>query len=414
MDDIERARRRFLKAGLALASLPLVGSRFAVGQTAQSGAPKTKPEDVMAYGERSPFVTSERIVEIPGSGGSHHDPFGLTNHLLTPLQDSVGIITPTSLHYVAGHAGFYVPEINPQEHRLMIHGMVDRPLLFTMEELKRFPSISRIHYIECNANFPKASDKTVQDVAGRTSCNEWTGVPLSLLLKQAGVQNGASWIVAEGADDNKGAVSIPLARAMDQSCLVAYGQNGEAVRPQNGFPLRLVVPGMEAVNHVKWLRRLKVTNEFYMTYNNMGRYISVDPKLVQTEYMQGPKSVITFPSGGQQLLSPGHYEITGLAWSGGGAVRKVEVSTDGGQTWKDAEFRSAVLPMAHTRFGMSWNWGGEDHVLMSRCTDERGQVQPTQAEFNARWKAESRGEAHPNFIQPWKLGRDGTVQNGLS
>lgn len=415
MDDIQRARRRFIKAGFALASLPIAGSRLTLGQTGQSDVPKRDANDkLMAYGEPSRFVTSERIVEIPGSGGSHHDPFGLTNHLLTPLQDSVGIITPASLHYVAAHAGFYVPDINPAEHRLMIHGMVDHPMLFTMEELKRFPSMSRIHYLECNANFPKARDKTVQEAAGRTSCNEWTGVPLSLLLNEAGVQNGANWIVAEGAEENKGTYCIPLARAMDEYCLVAYGQNGEAIRPQNGFPLRLLVPGLEAINSVKWLRRITVTSEFYMTYNNMGRYSSIDPNIVKTDYVQGPKSVITFPSGGQKLPSPGHYEITGLAWSGAGAVRKVEISVDGGKTWKEAQIRSAVHRIAHTRFGMSWNWTGEEHVLMSRCTDEKGQLQPTPAEFNSRWKPESRGEAHPNFILPWKLGRDGMVQNGLS
>jgi len=414
MDDIERSRRRFLKEGLALASLPLVVTLSAYGQTEQPAASEKTPDEILkAYGGRSRFVTSERIEVIPGMGEMKHDPFGLTNHLTTPLQDSVGIITPNSLHFVAGHAGFFVPDIDPEKHRLMVHGMVDRPLLFTMDEVKRFPSESRIHYIECNSNFAKPGHKTVQDAAGRTSCAEWTGVPLSLLLKKAGVQKGASWVIAEGAEDNRGTYSIPLAKAMDD-CLVAYGQNGEPVRPQNGFPLRLLVPGLEGVNSVKWLRRLTVTNEFYMTYNNMGRYTSVDPNIVQANYVQGPKSVITFPSGGQKLPGPGHYEITGLAWSGGGAIRKVEISTDGGQTWKDAEIRSAVHRIAHTRFGMPWDWGGKEHVLMSRCTDEQGQVQPSVAEFNKLWKPESRGEAHPNFIMPWKLGSDGAVENGLS
>lgn len=414
MDEVESARRRFIKSGLALASLPLAGIPLALGHTGQPGVPNTSSDDKLkAYGERSRFVTSARF-EAGGGGKRTQPPFGLTANLVSPLQDSLGMITPTSLHYVGSHGAFVVPDINPQEHRLMIHGMVDRPLLFTMDELKRLPSMSRIHYLECNANYPKPTDKTVQEAAGRTSCSEWTGVPLSLLLKQAGVQSGAKWVVAEAADDNKSTYSIPIDRAMDKYCLVAYGQNGEPVRPQNGFPLRLLVPGLEAVNSIKWLRRLEVTNEFYMTYMNHGRYFSVDRKLLQTEYEQGPKSVITFPSGGQQLPSPGHYEITGLGWSGGGAVRKVEVSTDGGRTWKDAEIRSEVHRMAHVRFGMSWNWGGEEHVLMSRCTDEKGQVQPTQAEFNNLWKGESRNYAHPNFILPWKLGRDGTVENGLA
>ena len=416
MDDMERARRRFLKEGLALAGLAYGATRSAYGQTGDSVACETQPEkNLDLYGERSHFVTSVRLAD---GMDSHHDPFGLTHHIKTPLPDLLGIITPSSLHYVASHVGVYIPDIDPKQHRLMIHGMVDRPLLFTMDELKRLPFISRIQYLECNGNKPKPSDKTLQEAQGRTSCSEWTGVPVSLLLKEAGMQNGASWIVAEGADDNKGAFSIPLAKAMDD-CLVAYGQNGEPVRPQNGFPLRLLVPGFEGTSQVKWLRRIKVTDEFYTTYNNKERYTSADPKLVKLNYEQGPKSVICFPSGGQRLPGPGHYEISGLAWSGSGIIRRVEVSTDGGQTWKDAEIRGAVHRIAHTRFGMSWDWHGEEHMFMSRCTDELGQVQPTLAEFARFYKLTGKalfsvGPLHHNWILPWKVDRDGSVTNGLA
>lgn len=415
MDDIERARRRFLKEGFAFAALSLGGIRLAPGQAAAPAAPTpaTNLDKLKAYGQRSRFVTSERF-EVGGGYPREMPPYGTTANLVSPLQDSFGMITPTSLWYVSSHGAFFVPDINPAEHRLMIHGMVDRPMLLTMDELKRFPSMSRIHYLECNSNFARPTDKTVQEAAGRTSCAEWTGVPLSLLLKAAGVKPGAKWILAEAADDNHGTYSVPLDWAMNEYTMVAYGQNGEPVRPQNGYPLRLLVPGLEAINSVKWLRRIEVTSEFYMTYMNHGRYMGEDEKLVQTEYEQGPKSVITSPSGGQQLPGPGRYEITGLAWTGAGLVRKVEVSTDGGQTWKDAEFRSAVLPLAHVRFGMSWDWKGEEHLLMSRCTDEKGQVQPTQAEWNKLWPAgPTRNYAHPNFILPWKLSRDGKVENGL-
>ena len=417
MEDKERARRRFLKEGAAFAGLAFGGTRSAGGQTGKTGVPETQPKglkDIEAYGERSRFVNSMRM-----SMGD--DPFGLTPHQLTPLQDLVGSITPSSLHYVATHAKFYVPDIDPNQHRLMIHGMVDRPLLFTMDELRRFPFVSRHHYIECDGNRPIPQDKTVQEAAGRTSCSEWTGVPLALLLREAGVQNGASWIIAEGSENTMSAISIPLSKAMDDT-LVAYGQNGEPVRPQQGFPLRLIVPGFEGIKHVKWLRRIKVTNEIYVTYGEVQRYTSIDPSSVALNFDQGPKSVITFPSGGQKLPGRGHFEISGLAWSGGGAVRRVEVSTDNGQTWRDAEIRGPAHRMAHTRFGASWNWNGEECMLLSRCTDELGQVQPTLDEFLRYFKiskdylSKHRGEAGrpTNHILPWKVNRDGSVQNGMA
>ena len=267
--------------------------------------------------------------------------YGLTFHVLTPLQDQFGIITPSSLFYVATHRGSYVPEINPTEHRLMIHGMVDRPLVFTMDELKRLPYVTRVHFVECLGNRASAQHKTVQETHGLTSCAEWTGVPLSLLLKEAGVQNGGSWIVAEGAEEVKGASSIPLAKAMDD-CIVAYAMNGEAIRPQQGFPLRLLVPGFEGIYQIKYLRRIKVVDRYYMTYDDYG-HINPDARAAALTEQIGPKSVITFPSGGQQLPGAGFYEISGLAWSGAGAVRKVEITTNGGQTWQDAELRIACL-----------------------------------------------------------------------
>jgi len=202
---------------------------------------------------------------------------------------------------------------------------------------------------------------------------------------------------------------------------VAYGQNGEPIRPQNGFPLRLLAPGFEGLCNVKWLRRIKVVDQFYGTFNEIDRYTAVDPKTVKPiPFQQGPKSAITFPSGSQKLPEPGHYQITGLAWSGGGAVRKVDLSTDGGHTWKDAEIQSPVYRMAHTRFGMDWNWDGKPCVIMSRCTDELGQIQPTVAEFAAHFDqtperlfSERMQSIHHNYILSWKVGGDGNVENGL-
>ena len=242
MDSKKPNRRRFLKGGAAVAGLAAGAVRSASGETPASGAPPKKDiKELIAYGERSRFVTS---IREPAAGRPSPDAFGLTFHVVTPLQDSVGIITPSSLHYVAAHRGFFVPDIDPKEHRLMIHGMVDRPLIFTVEELKRLPSVTRVHFLECIGNRSKPTHKTVPETHGMTSCSEWTGVPLSLLLKEAGVQNGASWIVAEGAEEIKGASSIPLAKAMDD-CLVCYGQNGEPVRPQQGFPCGWWFPALK-------------------------------------------------------------------------------------------------------------------------------------------------------------------------
>ncbi len=287
-----------------------------------------------------------------------------------------------------------------------------------MEELKRFPSVSRIHFIECLGNHSKPEYKTVQETHGLTSCSEWTGVPLSLLLKEVGVQKGAAWVVSEGSEEVKGAGSIRLAKAMDD-CLVCYGQNGEALRPQQGFPLRLVVPGFEGIYNTKWLRRIKVVDRYYMTYNDYG-HIQKDEEIAALTFQWGPKSVITFPSGGQQLPGPGIYQLTGLAWSGGGAVRKVEVSTDGGQTWKEAQIRGAVHPKAHTRFGMDWKWEGQECVLQSRCTDELGQVQPTRAQLAKHFNVapdyyHTHGvQGSDNTIQPWRVAGDGSVHNAIA
>src|SRR5579863_6097031 len=414
MDLKQRNRRGFLRNGAALAGGLVVGAvRSASGQAPVSEAPSKKDiKELIAYGDRSRFVTS---VRVPVAERMSPDDFGLTFHVLTPLQDSVGIITPSSLHYVATHRGHFVPDIDPREHRLMIHGMVDRPLIFTLEELKRLPYVTRFHFVECAGNRAKPTHKTVQETHGMTSCSEWTGVLLSVLLKEAGVQNGASWIVAEGAEEVKGASSIPLAKAMDD-CLVCYGMNGEPIRPQQGFPLRLMVPGFEGIYQIKYLRRIKVVDQYYMTYDDYG-HITADPKASALNHQIGPKSVITYPSGGQQLQGPGFYEITGLAWSGAGAIRGVEISFDGGQSWKNAELRSPAFPMAHTRFGFHWNWDGKECTLVSRCTDELGTVQPTRADIAKYWGQpldNVRVQGADNSAQPWRIASDGSVHNGLA
>jgi sulfane dehydrogenase subunit SoxC len=407
-------RRGFLKGGAALAGGFTLGSAVPALAQAPASPPMIKGDkDQIAYGDRSRFVKSVRIAH---GGRPSPDNFGLVFHVAAPLQDSVGVITPSSLHFIGTTRGSYIPDIDPQEHRLLIHGMVDRPLTFTMEDLKRLPSVTRLHFMECAGNRSSRGAKNVQESHGMTSCAEWTGVLLSVLLKEAGVKAGATWFVAEGSEEVKGASSIPLAKGMDD-CMVAYGMNGEALRPQNGFPLRLMVPGFEGIFHTKYLRRIKVVDRYYLNYNDYG-HLDQDPKVAALDYQIGPKSVITFPSAGQKLPGRGSYEISGLAWSGGGAVSKVEVSTDGGKRWVTAQIKGTAHRMSHTRFSHQWNWDGNETQLLSRCTDELGQVQPTRAQIAAFWKVafdESyRVPGLDNSIQPWRIASDGSVHNGLA
>lgn len=418
MGSTRPGRRGFLKGGAALAGGLTMGAvEPALGQTLGSGPLGyiKGTDELIAYGERSRFVTSVRIQHPPG-GRPSPDGFGLVFHVATPLQDSVGVITPSSLHFVGTTRGSFMPDIDPQEHRLMIHGMVDRPLTFTMEDLKRLPSVTRTHFIECAGNSSRSDRRTAQETHGMTSCAEWTGVPLSVLLEEAGVQDGAPWIVCEGTEEVKGSSSIPMAKAMED-CLVAYGMNGEDLRPQQGFPLRLMVPGFEGIFHTKYLRRIKVVDRYYMTYNDYG-HLTQDPDAAALGYQIGPKSVITYPSGGQELPGRGFYEISGLAWSGGGAIRRVEVSTDGGQSWSDAEIKGTADRMAHARFGFSWNWNGQATELQSRCTDELGQVQPSRAQvaefFEVPLGPSFRVPGRDNSIQPWRVASDGSVHNAIA
>ena len=438
MNTKKSGRRRFLKDGAALAGLVAgAGAIQSVsGQSRGSETPAASPKDLSAHGERAPYVTSIRRPSGAGSDSSAAGSVGSSRRyrvsaMLTPLQDSAGIITPSSLHYISTH-GYTHPIIDPRQHRLMIHGMVDRPLIFTVEELKRLPSVSRIYFIECAGNTSPArlrnltsaerAATTIQTTHGWTSCSEWTGVPLSLLLQEAGVQKGARWLIAEGAEPGNHHQSLLMEKAMDDM-LVAYSQNGEPVRPENGFPLRLVVPGWHGVRNIKWLRRIKVVDQPYMTRWETTLYPSLrlDGKARWFYFEMGPKSVITFPaSGGQRPPNRGFNEITGLAWSGGGAIRRVEVSTDGGRTWKDAQLQEPVLRFAHTRFRSPWNWNGEEAVLQSRSTDERGDVQPTVAEITRvwgvnqdYWLSSTNGLNHFNAIQPWKVTREGRVHNAM-
>lgn len=427
MSDTQPSRRRFLKKSAVAAGVVASPSALALA-TGSSSAEAPAPAVVdnnslesVLYGQRSRFVTTTREIE----GRSHSmspraRPSPQRPSARTPLAELVGMITPTSLHFTTQHH-YGIPDINPDEHTLMVEGMVDRPLVFTMDELRRLPFVSRVCFLECLGNRPNPRATTVTGTHGRMGCSEWTGVPLSVLLQAAGLKSGAHWIIAEGSDGGRHTKSVPLAKALDD-VLVAYGQNGEPVRPDHGFPLRLIVPGFEGLYNVKWLRRIKVVDQPYMSFQEHSRFLTPNPKTQRDSYDFGPSSVITRPSGSQQLPEHGPYVVTGLAWSGGGAVRRVEVSTDGGRTYQEAELPGPVLPKAHTRFYLPWTWNGDEAVLQSRCLDEKGQLQPTEAEYARYWnltREQLYGTiqsqlGHCNWIQPWKVGPDGKIINGLA
>ena len=394
------SRRQLLKLASALCA-----SFVACQQAPRENQWSMLGQPVSTYGERSRFETALRQIS----------PTAKTREAAsstTPLQDLHGMMTPSSLHFERHHSG--VPTIDPREHRLMIHGLVTNPLILTVEEIKRLPSVSRILFLECSGNgggeWAKASATSVQGSHGLTSCSEWTGVPAALLLREVGIQPDASWIIAEGADPAKLARSLPLKKVMTDA-LVAYAQNGEALRPEQGYPLRLIVPGFEGSTNIKWLRRIKLVDKPTMTRDETSKYTDLMPDGTarQFTFWMEAKSVITFPSAGQKLSGPGFYQIKGLAWSGHGAIRQVEVSTDAGQTWKMARLQDPVLPIAHTRFRLDWNWDGSEAVLQSRCQDETGYVQPTHAELVGVRGLNS--TYHNNAIQSWKVMADGSVQN---
>ncbi len=360
------------------------------------------------YGMRSPFESEVRW-RFP-------TPTKLFSFTFTPLDHSLGTTTPSGLHYEVNHGG--TPFIDPAKFELIVHGMVERPTKYTIGDLKRFPSVSGCYFLECAGNtfteWREPKMKTVQGTHGLTSNSEWTGVPLSTILAEVGVKERATWMLAEGSDQAVMTRSIPIGKCW-KDALLAYGQNGEALRPEQGYPLRLFLPGWEGNTNIKWLRRLEFSDAPFMTREETSKYTDLieGGKARQFSYVMEAKSVITFPSGEMQLPGPGGYEITGLAWSGRGRVRRVEISTDGGLSWHAAELQNPVLSLCHTRFRQWWHWDGKPAILQSRCIDETGYTQPT-----IRQLVEARGLKgkfgslyHNNAIQSWAVNSDGSVEN---
>ena len=330
----------------------------------------------------------------------------------TPIEQLPGIITPADLHFERHHAG--VPAIDPEQYELLIHGMVDRPMTFTLDDLKRFPAQSRLCFVECSGNGGAAYNRNANrerapsQIDGLLSTSEWTGVLLSTLLREVGVSRGASWLLAEGGDAALMSRSIPLEKALDDA-MIAYGQNGEAIRPAQGYPARLLLPGWEGNAQVKWIRRLEVSDRPSMTREETSKYTDplADGTARQFSFTMDAKSIITFPAFPNVLPERGWWEITGLAWSGRGRITGVEVSTDGGTTWAPAQLQEPVLSKCATRFRHVWNWDGGEALLMSRAIDETGYVQP---DLETQIAARGAGTSyHYNTIRPWKVEADGSV-----
>jgi sulfane dehydrogenase subunit SoxC len=407
-------RRIFLSTGLA--GLGAAGG-LALGSPGAAravGPPETPPwtqypgGPFSGYGVPAKYenkVTRVLIRSQPGTTGS-----GASR---SPLEALEGMITPSGLHFERHHSG--VPDIDPEQHRLLIHGLVKRPLIFTMDALLRYPMLSRIHFMECSGNSqlmygPNPPTLRAGEIHGLVSCTEWTGIPLRMLLEEAGADPTASWLLAEGADAAAMSRSVPMAKAMDDALIALY-QNGERLRPENGYPVRLFLPGYEGNMSVKWLRRIKVTSTPTMTKDETSRYtdLQADGKSLMFTYPMDVKSVITRPSPGVALQGPGLYEVSGVAWSGSGTISKVEVSVDGGQTWAEAALSAPVLPRALTRFRIPWKWSGGPTIVKSRATDSTGEVQPTRDKLVAEHGTNV--IFHYNAIQAWSIAPNGEVKN---
>ena len=404
-------RRLFIKRGLVLGGAAALGpSGMATAADKRAGLSPWMQEPGQPfsnYGQPSDheshtirWISANPMVE--GNGVSW-----------TPLHDLAGSITPNSLHFERHHNG--VPAIDPRRHRLRIDGLVRRPLSFSMQALLRYPRISRLCFIECGGNSNTGwHQRPVQSRAGYlhglVSCSEWTGVPLAILLNEAGVNQKAGWLIAEGADAAGISVSLPLAKALDDVILALY-QNGERVRPENGYPLRLLVPGWEGILNVKWLQRLSLAEAPLMSRYETAKYTDLLPngKARQFSFQMQAKSLITYPSPGHDLPEQGLYEIRGLAWSGAGRIRRVDVSSDGGETWTEAQLQGPVLPACLTRFRIPWRWHGEPSILLSRAVDETGYMQPTREALLA--ERGQHNEYHYNALVSWQISAAGTVRH---
>ena len=414
--EAKHGRRDFLRSAFAAAA----AAGAATVARAADGDPSILELPEHSRGLGQPVVTDgygkpskyERNVQRRQSPGLTQTAQASVS--FAPLQSLFGIVTPSGLHFERHHQGWW--DVDPSKHRLMVNGMVKTASVFTVDEIMRLPSVSRFHFIECGANtgmeWGNVAVPTVQYSHGMLSCSEFTGVPLRLLLEDCGVDwKKAKYVLAEGADGSSMTRTIPIELVQSDEVLVAYGQNGEMLRPENGYPLRLVVPGVQGVSWVKWLRRIEVGDKPWATKDEAIHYIDLMPDGKHRQYTstQECKSVITTPSGGQLLLDKGFYNISGLAWSGRGKIKRVDVSTDGGVNWRSARIEGPVLSKCLTRFNIDWVWDGKPAILQSRAVDDTGYVQPAYGQLRAVRGTKS--IYHNNAIQSWKVAESGEVSN---
>jgi len=420
--SVSSGRREFLR-GAFVAAAALGASRAAAEESPKGDETILKPQPwattlgqpvaAMPYGMPSKYERGLIRRQSPGL-----TQVAAASVSFMPLQGMFGIITPSGLHFERHHQGWY--DIDPSKHRFMINGaapeLLKKAKVYTLDDLMRFPSVSRMHFIECGANtgmeWGHVVVPTVQYTHGMISCSEFTGVPLRTLLDDCGVDwSKAKFVLAEGGDGSAMSRTIPIELIESGEVFVAYGMNGEMLRPENGYPLRLVVPGVQGVSWVKWLRRIKVGDKPWAAKDEAVHYIDLMPDGQHRQYtsIHEAKSVITSPSGGQTLLGKGYLTITGLAWSGRGKIKHVDVSIDGGVNWFEATLQTPVLSKCLTRFNVAWNWDGKPAILQSRATDETGYVQP-----DYRMLREVRGVRsiyHNNAIQSWMVAESGDVSN---
>jgi sulfane dehydrogenase subunit SoxC len=415
---VQSGRRDFLRAAFAAAAGAAAANTAAAatpgaGDSAILELPEQsrslgQPVAARPYGMPSKY---EHNIQRRQSPGLTRVPEASVS--FAPLQGLFGIVTPNGLHFERHHQGWW--DIDPSRHRLMVNGLVKAAKVYTMDDLMRLPAVSRMHFIECGANtgmeWGNVAVPTVQYTHGMLSCCEFTGVPLATLLDDCGFdRKRGRFVLAEGADGSGMTRTISMDRALDDA-MVAWGMNGEMLRPENGYPLRLVVPGVQGVSWVKWLRRLEVGDQPFGTKDETVHYVDLMPdgKLRQYTSIQECKSVITTPSGGQHLLDRGYYNVTGLAWSGRGRVKRVDVSFDGGRNWRTARLENPVLPKCLTRFNIDWVWDGSPAILQSRAMDETGYVQPKINQLRA--VRGTRSIYHNNAIQSWRVDDTGEVRN---
>lgn len=419
--EARAGRRDFLRGAFAAAAAAVAAG----GASAQSGRAATGDPNILdlpehsrglgqpvatdGYGKPSKYEANVQRRQSPGLTQTAQ-----ASVSFAPLQSLFGIVTPSGLHFERHHQGWW--DIDPTRHRFMVNGMVKTPKVFTMDEIMRLPSVSRFHFIECGANtgmeWGNVAVPTCQYTHGMLSCSEFTGVPLVTLLEMAGTDFKAGrFVLAEGADGSSMTRTIPMSLITSGQVLVAYGQNGEMLRPENGYPLRLVVPGVQGVSWVKYLRRVEVGDQPYGSKDEVLHYVDLMPDGLHRQYtsIQECKSVVTTPSGGQVLLDKGFYSISGLAWSGRGKVKRVDVSVDGGRNWRTARLQGPVMDKCLTRFNLDWVWDGKPAIVQSRAMDETGYVQPTGRQLRA--VRGRRSIYHNNAIQSWLVQESGEVKN---